>query len=251
MSALPRLSFGVASVFRDAHRVIWHRGCWKFLLAPVLLSALSIGVLSAAVWWAAGAASDSAVGALFASPSTFSVWVGRLLFILLLLLGGLAGLLGMRTIVMACYAPFLGLLGEAAEAELDGGVPDVSPPVFASLMRALALGLASAAASVALLVLGLLLSFIPLAGPFLSVAVVFPLQCVLLTVGYLDPFVERRGGPVTETLGLALRRFGTAFAFGAVGTALTVVPLAGWVLGPTYCVVGGMALGLRLRRAGA
>ncbi|MGA0133737.1 MAG: EI24 domain-containing protein [Opitutales bacterium] len=251
MSGPSAEAVGVWSVFRDAHRVIWDRGCWKYLLAPVLLCALSVAALSAAVWWAAGSLSDSVVAFLFSSPSALSVWAGRFVFVLLLMLGALVGTLSSRLLVAACYAPFLGLLGEAAEAELEGVSVVVSPPWLASLVRAIGLGLASAAVSLALLVLGLLLSLIPLAGPVLSVVVVFPLQCVLLTAGYLDPHVERRGGPVTETFALALRRFGTSFAFGALGTALTIVPVAGWILGPTYCVVGGMALGLRFRRAGA
>ncbi|MCI5146663.1 MAG: hypothetical protein D3923_14340 [Candidatus Electrothrix sp. AR3] len=102
------------------------------------------------------------------------------------------------------------------------------------------------AASVWVVAAGFALATIPVVGTLLSGAVVFFLQMFLSSAAYVDPYLDRRGMAPKQTFALLWSQKGEMFFFGATGLFLTMIPVIGWFIGPTYSVISGVALGVLL-----
>lgn len=68
----------------------------------------------------------------------------------------------------------------------------------------------------------------------------------LSSAAFVDPYLDRRGMAPKQTFALLWSKKGEMFFFGAAGLLLTMIPVIGWFIGPTYSVISGVALGVLL-----
>ncbi|MCI5223916.1 MAG: hypothetical protein D3924_14900, partial [Candidatus Electrothrix sp. AR4] len=90
------------------------------------------------------------------------------------------------------------------------------------------------------------LAAVPVVGTLLSGAVVFFLQMFLSSVAFVDPYLDRRGMATKQAFTLLWGEKRDMFFFGTAGLLLTLIPVFGWFVGPTYSVISGVALGVLL-----
>ena len=62
----------------------------------------------------------------------------------------------------------------------------------------------------------------------------------------IDPVLSRAGLRARDSFRLLRRNMLEVIVFGAIGSLIVAIPLVGWFLGPTYCVIAGVHLGLLL-----
>ncbi|MGB5687454.1 MAG: EI24 domain-containing protein, partial [Candidatus Electrothrix sp.] len=144
------------------------------------------------------------------------------------------------------FTPFLDLISEEAEGILTGKPAPTGQSIPASLMRLSLILLVTIAASVLVVIAGFALSVIPVIGALLSGAVVFFFQMFLSSAAFVDPYLDRRGMAPKQTVTLLWSKKTEMFFFGAAGLLLTMIPVIGWFIGPTYSVISGVALGVLL-----
>jgi uncharacterized protein involved in cysteine biosynthesis len=68
----------------------------------------------------------------------------------------------------------------------------------------------------------------------------------LSSAAFVDPYLDRRGMTPKQTFVLLWSKKTEMFFFGAAGLLLTIIPIIGWFIGPTYSVISGVALGVLL-----
>jgi uncharacterized protein involved in cysteine biosynthesis len=68
----------------------------------------------------------------------------------------------------------------------------------------------------------------------------------LSSAAYVDPYLDRRGMTPKQSLSLLWSTKGELFFFGATGLLLTIIPVIGWFIGPSYSVISGVGLGVLL-----
>ena len=89
-----------------------------------------------------------------------------------------------------------------------------------------------------------LLALVPLVGQ-IAMAVLLPLsQMFLAGHGFTDPTLERRGMSVGQSFRFAWLHRRRVVGCGAGFLLLTMMPIAGWFLGPTLGVVAGTLVAL-------
>jgi CysZ protein len=233
----------VMDSYARAHRVLWKHGQWRYLLVPLVMVPLLFLVFTGLVY-------------LLLWTDLFvwleSSWLGGRdvpaeLEILLLFAVGVA-LLGpcyvaFRSIIMVCYIPFMDrLISKTMELEAcphregDVGVPR-------AIWRAVLMALCTVTASLAVMVGSVVIGMVPAIGPMLSFAVAFPLQLFLCGASSVDPYLERCGHSVAQSLRIMWKRKAQMVGFGFIGTLGMLIPLVGWFMTPTYSVIAGVVLG--------
>jgi CysZ protein len=241
---LPELSMSVAvhtvwTAFKEAHRLIWGHGYWRYLAIPILLSVLMALLILVGGYQLAhflmGWMETS-----FPSLATQPVWVRGLLFVLLLVLQAGPSYVIFRSLVMVLYGPFLDRLSESVELHVNGKTSGVRIGILPSFRRPLILAGYTIAASLVLFVASLALGLIPVVGWLLSIFVIWPLQLFLSSVSYVDPYLERHGVVPRSAFGRMWKHKYDVVCFGGVAAAISLIPIIGWFLGPTYSVVAGL-----------
>ncbi|WP_269526583.1 EI24 domain-containing protein [Coraliomargarita parva] len=234
-----------AFAYKQAHRILWQHGYWRYLLLPL---ALSIGLMPALLFGFGGLSYylGTVAESRLSGSEGGAVWL-RWLVVLVMMCGVFGtGYVLYRNLVLVCYGPFLERLSMQAERTVIGHASESERPLWESLLRPLTITLYAVLASIGTLLLGLLLGFIPLIGSILSFFLFVPTQLFLGSVGYVDPYLERRGFSPREAFAQMRREFIPMLVFSIVGFLFLVVPLVGWFLAPTYSVVAGIVFGIRM-----
>jgi uncharacterized protein involved in cysteine biosynthesis len=231
--------------YREAHRLIWNGGIWPVLVVPVLLTVIYLPAMVFVGFLSGRALSD---GLLHLLPwlEDGGKWASWLVQGLLLLGFGIFAFFSYRIVVMLFYLPCLDLIIERAEARLLGKESYDHKRWYQMLVRMGLFALVILTLSAGLMVLNLLASLIPVMGPLIAMGCILPVQLFLTGAGYLDPYFDRNGYRVRESLRILRSRFPTVVAFEAVGSAFLLIPVVGWFLGPTYSVVAGVGLAIRM-----
>jgi len=165
---------------------------------------------------------------------------------LVLVIFGLLAYITFRVVVMLFYMPVLEFVAERVERRVLGRAIEDPKRWYQMIGRMGLIVAVTLVLSMTLALLSLAASFIPVVGTVVVMLGILPLQWFLAAVGYLDPSLDRRGYAVRASLRMLRSRFFTVVLFDLIGTAILLVPLVGWFLGPTYSVVAGIILVIRM-----
>jgi uncharacterized protein involved in cysteine biosynthesis len=229
----------VWTAFKKAHRLICGQGYWRYLAVPMLLSVLLAAMILVGGSFLAHFLMDlleTTFPGLAAQPG----WVRGLLVILLLVLGAGPCYVIFRSLVMVLYGPFLDRLSESVEIHVTGKSSGVRIGILPSFKRPLILAGYTIAASLILFAASLVLGLIPVVGWLLSIFFVWPLQLFLSSVSYVDPYLERHGVTPRAALRRMWKQKYAMAGFGGFSAVISLIPIIGWFLGPTYSVVAGL-----------
>ncbi len=234
--------------YHVAHQIIWRNGYWRYLLLPIGLSfVLAVLLLSGCGLLAAnmsGSVHEWISG-------TVRLWdwlqpvIGLLIFALLLL----PCYLLFRSTVMLCYAPFLDRISMGTEKLVGSAVIDSDMGILQSLKRPGLMAVFTLFALAAVMVLALFAGLIPVVGVIISFLLAFPVNLLLSTLSYLDPYLERRNYDPAASIKAIWRHRWPAVYFGLIGFLITSIPVFGWFVGPTYSVVAGIVLAISIADA--
>ncbi|RWX51553.1 hypothetical protein VU01_11175 [Candidatus Electrothrix marina] len=231
--------------FKVGHEVLWKHGQWKRLRLPIAISVLLVP-LSIAGFFALGWGLSDYLQHLLFPEQTWTEWIGFAVWIALSVVAAGPLYIIFRSLVLLVFTPFLDLISEEAECILTGKPTPTGQSIPASLIRLSLILLVTVLASVLVVIAGFALSALPVIGALLSAAVVFFFQMFLSSAAFVDPYLDRRGMAPKQTFALLWSKKGEMFFFGAAGLLLTMIPVIGWFIGPTYSVISGVALGVLL-----
>lgn len=232
----------VVFAYRKAHTILWQHGQWKVLIVPFFISVVLAIVLAGGSFLLAAGLSNWAHESLSARLD-YPDWLRHLLLIVLFLAGLGPCYVMFRGLVMVCYGPWLDQLSTTAEQLLNGQKAECQRGTWESLKRPILMALLTIGASIGVFILGLLVGSIPLVGVLISGCVISLAQLFLSAVGFLDPYLDRCGYSPLESWRQIRRRPAGVILFGLIGMLLTLVPVIGWFVGPTYSVVAGVVYG--------
>jgi len=85
-------------------------------------------------------------------------------------------------------------------------------------------------------------NFIPLIGGILALVFVIPCEIYLTGIGFIDPYLDRVGMSGAESFRVMRKHFFTIMVFSLVGGLILLIPIVGWLFGPTYSVVAGIII---------
>lgn len=234
------LALGVSCI-ADGARLARSRPLRRFVWAPLAASLVCVALLLGFGYaWVA----DVADWVVSITPAWLS-WVGRVVAVLLYVLGlVVAGwLAGILAVLVA--SPFLGALSAGAEREQFGDAPSDDPGSFA---RALLGSLRREGRKLRYFLPRLLAVFLLTLVPGINVAAPglwFVLGAWMLAVQFVDYAGENRGLDFPASVALLRANRAAAFGFGAVLAVLLAVPFAALVVIPS-AVCGGAVLWRRL-----
>ncbi|MCI5218316.1 MAG: hypothetical protein D3914_03780 [Candidatus Electrothrix sp. LOE2] len=231
--------------FKVGHEVIWKHGQWRRLRLPIAISVLLVP-LSTAGFFAVGWELSDYLQHLLFPNQTWTEWIGFVVWIALSILAAGPLYILFRSLVLLVFTPFLDLVSEETECILTGKPAPPGQSIPASLMRLSLILLVTLAASLLVVIAGFALSVIPVIGTAFSGAVVFFFQMFLSSAAFVDPYLDRRGMTPKQTFVLLWSKKTEMFFFGTAGLLLTMIPIVGWFIGPTYSVISGVALGVLL-----
>jgi len=231
--------------YLKAHEILWKHGYWKYLLLPIVISlvlALVMILLCLVVSsWISGWTLE-----FIAKWIEMPGWVQPILTFLLFCLSAAPCYVSFRSLVLVAYAPFLDRLSVQAETMINGTARETERSFLESLHRPLLMASITIPTSLLLLVIGFLMGLIPAVGVFLTGLIVFPLQLFLSAIAYVDPYLDRCDHGPWDSIRIMRQNFLNVLFFGLVGFVLTIIPLIGWFLGPTYSIAAGIVFGIQL-----
>lgn len=235
--------------FAKAHEIIWKLGHWKYLFVPLALSVVLAVVLAGVCFGLAAALSGWVHGMLAERFAGYPGWLKHLLLAVFFLASIGPCYVAFRSLVLVCYGPWLDKLSTVAETLINGQASQLDTSLMESLKRPLLMAFWTILAAIGAMLGGIALGAIPLIGVLISGVAVTAINLFLSAVGYIDPYLERTGHTPRASFALMRRNKMGVLAFGIIGALFTLVPLVGWFVGPTYCVVAGVVYGILLTNA--
>ena len=229
--------------YQKAHEILWKHGHWRFLLAPIGLSVVLLFVLTGLCFLVSKWVSGWAQG-LLEKMYDFPDWLESIWLILFFAIGLGTCYVAFRSLVMICYGPFLERLSVMAEKVVTGDSHEVPRSIAEAIQRPILMVFFSVLGSLLAVGAGFLLSLIPLIGVVLSGALLFPTQIFLATMPFIDPYLDRSGMNARDSIRLMREHFFSVFSLGLVGLGITLIPIVGWFLGPTYSAAAGIVFAI-------
>ena len=226
--------------YRRGFPLLFRARIWPLVVVPALLSLAYVPALLTAGWFFFDDAASYVTGHWL--PEVLDVAVVRWLVLAAIWVGGLyLGFNLYRNAVMILYSPVLGMMSVRAEmaAYPDRVCPDPKTAILESIVRGVSVSLLSLLLEIACLVFCWALLLVPVIGGVLMVVLLPLSQMYLAGQGFFDPALERRGHGVLGSFRFAWRNKRRAIGCGAGFVGLTLVPVAGWILGPPLGVVAG------------
>jgi uncharacterized protein involved in cysteine biosynthesis len=240
------LMIKVIESYSQAHRLLWKHGLWRYLLIPLLIAPVLLVLIGSAMYFGVWTQLFSWIEGHWLRGYDIPAFVEALLFLGVAILLAGPGYVAFRGLLMVCYAPFMdGLVSKTIRIE-SGGAREGEMGLVRVMVRALLMVVYTTVASLAVVVVALLLGLFPGLGPALSFAFSFPLQMFLCGVSSVDPCLERYDRSAADTVRLMWRHKVQMVGFGLISTAGMFIPLVGWFVSPTYSLVAGVILGMRL-----
>ncbi|MCI5120146.1 MAG: hypothetical protein D3908_02935 [Candidatus Electrothrix sp. AUS4] len=231
--------------FKVGHEVLWKHGQWRRLRLPIALSVLMVP-LSIAGFFTLGWELSAYLQHLIFPEHTWTEFIGFSIWIALSILVAGPLYIVFRSLVLLVFTPFLDLVSEETESIMTGKPIPTGRTILSSIHRLILMLLLVVLASLLVVIAGFALSAIPVAGAAVSTAVVSFFQMFLSSAAFIDPYLDRRGMGPKQALALLWSKKLEVFFFGAAGFFITMIPIVGWFIGPTYSVISGVALGVLL-----
>ncbi|HVY75287.1 MAG TPA: EI24 domain-containing protein [Puia sp.] len=229
--------------YRKAHQFIGKHNLWKWILIP----GICYMILFAVGMWFFVISADSAVSYL-SQIIGIDRWLHRqhsAALSFLFMMGGIMVRLTMiffyfslfKYMILIIGSPVFAYLSEKTEAIIEGKEFVFSAPAYyKDIRRGILVALRNCLWQTVYTVSILILSFVPLAGwvtPVISSSV----ECYYYGFSMLDYSCERHQlSPAASSAYISKRR-GLAIGNGLIFFLMHFVPVAGWVLAPSYAVV--------------
>lgn len=213
---------------------------WPLLVMLVIYGAALALILPPVLGWLEESAA--------ALPQWFDDWLGWLVTLLQIVLGGLLILvIGWFSTLLATVlaSPFYGRIAQLVETRLTGGASIVERSLLGEAVAALSRELQKLLWTAPRMIGILLLSLVPVVGVIAS-PLAFLFGAWVMAAQFTDFTPENQGLKFTETRQTLAARRGLGLGFGAL-TALTVgIPILNLIIAPA-AVAGGTALWLQIR----
>lgn len=228
-----------------AWQLIWKGRLWPLLVIPGMIGVLYFPLIGMLTFWQGGRLArylqenwlpEFLKQKIVAGLITVAVWILALYL----------GFILFRNMVMILYSPVLSYLSMRTEEKARPGTPRVEDPggMLRGALRGIGMSLTSLVLALVCFLGCCLLLLIPLVGE-IAMVVLLPLsQMFLAGLGFLDPTLERRGMSVGRSFRFAWCHRRRVVGCGAGFLLFTMVPIAGWFLGPTLGVVAGTLVAL-------
>ncbi len=231
--------------YKKANQIIWKLGYWKVLLAPILISFV-LAVVIMGGCFAVSAVLSSLLYSLTADMLSIPSWLKTLFtgFIFILLLGPFY--IFFRSLIMICYGPFLEKIVREAEKAVNGKYLEVDTRFKDSIKRAILMAFCSVFGVLLITGMSFLLGLVPVVGVLISAILIFPANLFISSISFLDPYLGQNEYSPRESIKLMWSHRITVIYFGLIGFVITIIPLFGWFIGPTYSAVSGVILSILL-----
>jgi len=238
--------------YLGAWRLIWKGRLWKVLAIPGLIGLLYFPLVGLLTFWH-GRTLARYLQENWLPEFLSQKIVAGLITVAIWMLALYLGFILFRNLVMILYSPVLSYLSMRAE-ETSRSIPrraEDPGAMWRGAVRGIGMSLTSLVLAVGGFLGCCLLLLIPLVGE-IAMAIVLPLsQMFLAGHGFMDPTLERRSMGVGQSFRFAWCHRRRVVGCGAGFVLLTMVPVAGWILGPTLGVVAGTLVALdKLEEAG-
>lgn len=231
--------------YAQAWRLIWQGRLWPLLVIPGMIGVFYFPLIGLLTFWQGGRLArylqenwlpEILKQKIVAGLITVAVWSLALYL----------GFILFRNMVMILYSPVLSYLSMRTEEKARPGTPRVEDPggMLRGALRGIGMSLTSLVLALVCFLGCCLLLLIPLVGEIAMVVLLPFSQMFLAGLGFLDPTLERRGMSVGQSFGFAWRHRRRVVGCGAGFVLFTMVPIAGWFLGPTLGVVAGTLVAL-------
>jgi len=235
----------VLFAYKTAHQVIWKFGGWKFLFAPLLISILLFSVLAGGCFLASSfliGKVEAFIERLFELPD----WLVTSTLVLFTLVFLAPFYIIFRSLVLIIYGPLLDKISAKTEMVIDGTQNEVEHSFIGSLRRPVFMLFFSVAGALTVPLISYAIGLIPIIGLILSPLLILPTNFFLSSLSYIDPYLDRSKYTIRRSFYVMFCNFFTLALFGSVGFLVTIIPIVGWFVGPTYSVVAGVALSIIL-----
>ena len=233
--------------YSKAHEILWKHGHWKFMLAPIGLSVVLFVVLVGACFGLSSLVSDWIQG-LISNWYDLPEWLEDIWLVLFFALGLGTCYVAFRALVIVCYGPFLEQLSIEAEKVVKGDSHEVPRSIPEMIKRPLLMAFVTISFSLLALIVGFLFGLIPLVGAVISAVCLFPTQMFLSAIGFVDPYLDRSGLSAGASFRLMRKNFFSIAMLGIVGLLITLIPVIGWFVGPTYSAAAGIVFAILITK---
>ena len=229
--------------YLQAHRFIVKHRLWKWILLPGILYAIMFCAGIYLFWISSGQAIDTLFSITGLKNRVYTIeasWIkflfifGQVILQLILLLFYFSLF---KYLFLIIGSPLFAYLSEKTEAIMDGrNFPFSFSQMLKDIARGIKLALRSALWQTVYTLSILLLTFIPFIGWFTPLIALL-IECYYLGFSMLDYSCERNRLSAPQSIEFIGRHKGLAIGNGLVFYLMHIVPVAGWILAPSYAVI--------------
>ncbi len=241
--------------YYQAHQFIVQHRLWKWILVPGIIYSLLFCAGIYLFWISSGNAIDY-----FLSITGLKKWMNmeeswlKFLFIFGQVIIQLVLILFyfslFKFLFLIIGSPVFAYLSEKTAAIMeDREFPFSFAQLLKDIGRAIRLALRNACWQTVYLVSILILTFIPVVGWFTPLFALL-IECYYLGFSMLDYSCERNKLSASQSVALISEHKGLAIGNGVVFYTMHWIPVAGWILAPSYAVVAATVSMYKIQRAG-
>ena len=234
------------SAYRDAHKFIWEEGIIKLIKVPLLLTLAYFPFMFLTAYFLA----EFFIGFLLDMLGAFvpeGGWVKFILKFLVFILFAVFIFIAYRSIVLFFYLFSLDKITDRLEICVIGKKIDYQRPPGELIKRMVVFAFITIVGTILLLLFELFANLIPFFGGLLALIMVIPCEIFLTGIGFVDPYLDRKGLSGADSFRIMLKNFFTIMFFSLIGGLLLLIPIFGWLLGPTYSVVAGIIIAIGIQ----
>ena len=229
------------SAYADAHKFIWKEGIIKLIKVPLLLTLAYFPFMFLTAYFLAGFIVEFFQDLLGAFASEGG-WLESFLKILVFFFFAALSFIVYRSVVLFFYSFSIDKITDRIEVSVIGKKIECQRTPRELIKRMIVMAFITIVGTVTLLLFELFANFIPLIGGILALVFVIPCEIYLTGIGFVDPYLDRVGMSGAESFRVMRKHFFTIMVFSLVGGLILLIPIVGWLFGPTYSVVAGIII---------
>ncbi|MBK28207.1 MAG: hypothetical protein CMO77_05180 [Verrucomicrobiales bacterium] len=235
------------SAYSQAHKFIWKDGIIKLIKVPLLLTLVYFPFMFLVGYFLSGfvvSFFQGLLGTLISDEGILKSSLEVVVFILISILGFLA----YRSVVLFFYLFSIDKITDRLEVAIVGKKIECERTTKELIKRMIVMALITLVGTVMLLLFELFANFIPLVGGLLALVFIIPCEIYLTGIGFVDPYLDRVGLSGMQSFHVMRKHFFTITVFSLIGGLILLIPIVGWLLGPTYSLVAGIIIALGIDR---
>ncbi|MEE2615652.1 MAG: EI24 domain-containing protein [Verrucomicrobiota bacterium] len=231
------------SAYSDAHKFIWKEGIIKLIKVPLLLTLAYFPFMFLTAYFLAGyivSFFQDLLGTFVSEGGGIESFLKIIVFFLFAVLSFIT----YRSVVLFFYSFSIDKITDRVEISVIGKKVECERTPKELIMRMIVMAFITILGTITLLLFELFANFIPLIGGLLALIFVIPCQIYLTGIGFIDPYLDRVGLSGAESFRVMRKHFFTIMLFSLFGGLILLIPIIGWLLGPTYSIVAGIIIAL-------